>query len=291
SRDRRSRHELRSRSDHPGAREPPRERDQVLSFGRAGRTARRARGPRGPPLRARRGARHRSRGSSPRLRPLLAQRQRQTRHRPRALHLQGDRERPRRPDRGAQPPRCGKHLLADAPARELSRAPSRQGCGSPRLRAQGRETNCPAPLPFRVTGGPSSMNAAIGPSEARPRSAVLLVDDQPAKLRALEVVLEPLGVDLVRASSGESALEAERARDMAAILLDVRMPGMDGLETAARLRGDEATQSTPIPVVSAGDNDEHYLRRYYRAGAVDYVAKPFDPEIVRAKVGVLVDLW
>lgn len=125
-------------------------------------------------------------------------------------------------------------------------------------------------------------------SEARPRAAVLLVGDRPAELLALEAMLEPLGVDFVRATSGNAALEAARAKEMAAILLDVRRPGTVGQEAASHLRNDERTRSMPILFVSACDDE---LRGHDLTGVFDYVSTPLDPRLVRTKVGALVKLW
>ncbi|MBA2347368.1 MAG: SpoIIE family protein phosphatase [Solirubrobacterales bacterium] len=120
--------------------------------------------------------------------------------------------------------------------------------------------------------------------------AVLLVDDHPENLLALEAVLAPLEVRLVRASSGEEALRAVLADEFAAILLDVQMPGMDGFETATLIRGRERSARTPIIFLTALSTDVEHVTRGYEAGAVDYVLKPFDATILRSKVGVFCDL-
>jgi signal transduction histidine kinase len=124
---------------------------------------------------------------------------------------------------------------------------------------------------------------------AAPR--VLLVDDRPDNLLALRAVLEPLGVELVEAGSGEEALRHLLAGEFALIILDVQMPVLDGFETARLIRGRERTRHLPIIFLTAiSGQPEHYLRGY-ESGAVDYVYKPFEPEILRAKVSVFVELW
>jgi signal transduction histidine kinase len=120
---------------------------------------------------------------------------------------------------------------------------------------------------------------------------VLLVDDRPDNLLALRAVLEPLALELVEASSGEEALRHLLAGEFALIVLDVQMPVLDGFETARLIRGRERTRYVPIIFLTAISGEpEHYLRGY-QSGAVDYVYKPFEPEILRAKVSVFVELW
>ncbi|MFP5317498.1 MAG: sensor histidine kinase [Acidimicrobiia bacterium] len=123
------------------------------------------------------------------------------------------------------------------------------------------------------------------------RGRVLMVDDRPDNLLALEAVLEPLGADLVRAGSGEEALRHLLASDYAVIILDVQMPGMDGFETARLIKAREKTRYVPIIFLTAISGEaEHHLQGY-RTGAVDYVYKPFNPEALRTKVGVFLSLW
>ena len=120
---------------------------------------------------------------------------------------------------------------------------------------------------------------------------VLLVDDRSDNLLALRAVLEPLGLDLVEAGSGEEALRHLLAGEFALIVLDVQMPVLDGFETARLIRGRERTRYVPIIFLTAISGEpEHHLRGY-QSGAVDYVYKPFEPEILRAKVSVFVELW
>jgi CheY-like chemotaxis protein len=123
------------------------------------------------------------------------------------------------------------------------------------------------------------------------RAKILLVDDRPENLLALEAILSALDQELIRANSGEEALRALLKDEFALILLDARMPGMDGFETAARIKGRNRTKNVPIIFLTAVDTDKNNTFRGYAAGAADYIAKPFDPWVLRAKVQVFVDLW
>jgi CheY-like chemotaxis protein len=120
---------------------------------------------------------------------------------------------------------------------------------------------------------------------------ILLVDDRPENLLALEAILSSLGQTLVRAGSGEEALKALLADDYAVILLDVQMPGMDGFETAAHIKRRERTHDIPIIFLTAINREPQHAFRGYSAGAVDYLSKPFDPWVLRAKVAVFVELY
>ena len=120
--------------------------------------------------------------------------------------------------------------------------------------------------------------------------SVLLVDDRPENLLALAAVLEPLQVRLRTAESGEEALKALLDEDFAVVLLDVQMPGMDGFETARFIRGRERSRTTPIIFLTAVSTDVAQVAKGYEAGAVDYVLKPFEPNILRSKVSVFCDL-
>ncbi|MDJ1130937.1 response regulator [Streptomyces iconiensis] len=123
------------------------------------------------------------------------------------------------------------------------------------------------------------------------KAKILLVDDRPENLLALEAILSALDQTLVRASSGEEALKALLTDDFAVILLDVQMPGMDGFETAAHIKRRERTRDIPIIFLTAINHGPHHTFRGYAAGAVDYISKPFDPWVLRAKVSVFVDLY
>lgn len=123
------------------------------------------------------------------------------------------------------------------------------------------------------------------------RAKLLLVDDRRENLVALEAILQGLPVEPVAALSGEEALKRLLTDDFAAILLDAQMPGMDGFETAGHIKQRERTRHVPIIFLTAVDRDAHLAFRGYAAGAVDYITKPFDPWVLRAKVTVFVDLW
>ncbi|MFE9427193.1 two-component system response regulator [Kitasatospora sp. NPDC006697] len=123
------------------------------------------------------------------------------------------------------------------------------------------------------------------------KAKILLVDDRPENLLALEAILSALDQTLVRAASGEEALKALLTDDFAVILLDVQMPGMDGFETAAHIKRRERTRDIPIIFLTASNHGPHHTFRGYAAGAVDYISKPFDPWVLRAKVSVFVDLY
>ncbi|MGH3071371.1 MAG: hybrid sensor histidine kinase/response regulator [Gaiellaceae bacterium] len=123
------------------------------------------------------------------------------------------------------------------------------------------------------------------------RAKLLLVDDRAENLLALEAILEPLDTELVRAQSGEEALRRLLDEEFAAILLDVQMPGMDGFQTAEMIKRRERTKHVPILFLTAISKDAEHIFRGYGAGAVDYLMKPFDPLILRAKVAVFIELW
>ena len=129
-----------------------------------------------------------------------------------------------------------------------------------------------------------------GTAEALERVKILLVDDQPENLISAEAVLESLGEDVVKAESGREALLHLLDSDFAVILLDIMMPGMDGFETAAMIRQRERSRHTPIIFLTALGRNEEHVRRGYDLGAVDYITKPFVPEILRSKVSVFVEL-
>ncbi len=123
------------------------------------------------------------------------------------------------------------------------------------------------------------------------RAKILCVDDTPENLLALEAILEPLGQKLVRAASGEEALRHLLGDEFALILLDVQMPGLDGFQTAELIKRRERTRAVPIIFLTAISKDAENVYRGYESGAVDYLMKPFDPDVLRAKVAVFIDLW
>jgi signal transduction histidine kinase len=124
-----------------------------------------------------------------------------------------------------------------------------------------------------------------------PQSRILLVDDRPANLLALEALLEPLGQKLVEVQSGEEALRRLTQDDFAVVLLDVAMPGMDGYETARLLRNQERSRQTPIIFVTAHETPDAGVIDAYSLGAVDFLVKPIVPVILRSKVAVFVELY
>src|SRR5690242_13773778 len=119
---------------------------------------------------------------------------------------------------------------------------------------------------------------------------ILLVDDQPARLLTYRAILEPLGHNLVAVNSGLEALEALVKQDFAVVLLDVKMPGMDGFETAALIHDHPRFESTTIIFVTGVHVTEFDRLKGYKAGAIDYVYIPVVPEILRSKVAVLIEL-
>ncbi|HEX2718538.1 MAG TPA: ATP-binding protein [Gemmatimonadaceae bacterium] len=128
-------------------------------------------------------------------------------------------------------------------------------------------------------------------TERRNPVNILMVDDRPENLLALEAILEPLHQNLVRANSGEEALKALLTRDFAVILLDVQMPGMNGFDTARLIKARERSRHIPIIFLTAISKEEAYVFEGYSVGAVDYMFKPFQPDILRSKVAVFVDLY
>lgn len=120
---------------------------------------------------------------------------------------------------------------------------------------------------------------------------ILLVDDRPENLVALEAILHGLGHELLKVTSGEEALKRLLVEEIALILLDVQMPGMDGFETATHIKQRQRTRDIPILFLTAIDGESHQAFRGYTVGAVDYLSKPFDPWVLRAKVSVFIELY
>src|SRR5262245_46963393 len=134
-------------------------------------------------------------------------------------------------------------------------------------------------------------SSPFSPADAAdPKANVLLVDDSPANLLALEAVLDGLGYQLTKAASGEEALRLVAGQEFAVVLLDVRMNGLDGFETARRLRAQKRSRHTPIIFLTAYD-DKPAADQAYGLGAVDYLVKPIEPIVLRAKVAGLVELY
>ena len=127
--------------------------------------------------------------------------------------------------------------------------------------------------------------------KSEPPVNILMVDDHPANLLALEATLEPLGETLIQARSGRQALVEIERHDFALVLLDVRMADLDGFETAALIRQHDRARETPIIFLSAIHTETHYARQGLSLGAVDYIYKPFDPDLLRDKVRSFVALY
>jgi PAS domain S-box-containing protein len=123
------------------------------------------------------------------------------------------------------------------------------------------------------------------------RAKILVVDDRPENLLAVEAILGPLGHELVRAESGPEALRALLRDEFAVILLDVQMPGMNGFETVEIIKSRERSRDIPIIFLTAISKEDEYVFRGYEVGAVDYMFKPLNPDILRSKVSVFVDLY
>lgn len=130
----------------------------------------------------------------------------------------------------------------------------------------------------------------MNPFASEPISTILMVDDRAENLLALEAILAGLGHELIRAGSGAEALKCLLTKDVSLILLDVQMPGMDGYETAAQIKARDRTRHIPIVFLTAIDGEPNQAFRGYAAGAVDYLCKPFDPWVLRAKVSVFIEL-
>jgi PAS domain S-box-containing protein len=141
------------------------------------------------------------------------------------------------------------------------------------------------PPPVVIGGGGQPVEVDAPPAR------ILMVDDHPPNLLALAAILDPLGQELVHAHSGEETLRHLLESDFALILMDVQMPGIDGIQTAKLIKERPRNRHIPIIFLTAIHKDPAYIFRGYKEGAVDYLLKPFDAEILRAKVSVFVDLW
>ena len=124
-----------------------------------------------------------------------------------------------------------------------------------------------------------------------PRANVLVADDRPANVLAIQQVLEPLKHNVVTGGSGEEVLRSLLTTEFAVILLDVQMPIMDGFEIAAQIKRREKTRHIPIIFLTAVNQEPSDILQGYEAGAIDYLTKPVEPWLVRAKVAAFVDIW
>lgn len=124
----------------------------------------------------------------------------------------------------------------------------------------------------------------------RKKSNVLIVDDRPENILSLEALLDAPDMNIIKAYSGNEALGMILEYDFALVLLDVQMPEMDGFETAELMRSNTRTKHIPIIFVTAINKDQQHVFKGYQAGAVDYIFKPLEPEILKNKVNVFLEL-
>ena len=123
------------------------------------------------------------------------------------------------------------------------------------------------------------------------QASILVVDDDPKNRMAMEALLESSGHSVVLAESGEEALRRTLEQDFAVILMDARMPGVDGFATTRAIREGERSRSTPIIFLTGAYEDLSSMFRGYEAGAVDYMVKPIIPEVLKFKISIFVDLY
>jgi signal transduction histidine kinase/DNA-binding response OmpR family regulator len=166
-----------------------------------------------------------------------------------------------------------------------------QGLGNPILRIETVLTTERTLMPLETaSAGPAASASQPSPSGAGARLEILVVDDSERNLAALEAVLSDLDARVVKARSGAEALRGLLRQDFALVLLDVRMPGMNGFETAELIRSRDRSRHTPIIFLTAYDRTREQEVRGYALGAVDFLSKPVIPEVLRGKVAVLIDL-
>ncbi len=159
----------------------------------------------------------------------------------------------------------------------------------PREGAPLRTVNSPDTAPNLTRDG-ARRDPAPGAPAAASRTNILLVDDDARSLIALRELLQGLGPNLVLANSGEEALRCVLKDDFAVILMDVRMPGLDGFETARLIRERPRSRHTPIIFLTGMQADSRSMFRGYEAGAVDYIVKPVIPDVLSSKVAVFIEL-
>lgn len=136
------------------------------------------------------------------------------------------------------------------------------------------------------------MKAATNKTDKKPDVSILVVDDREDNLFSIEAILEKDNYNIVKANSGRAALKILlKQHDFSLILMDVQMPDLNGFETATIIYDREKLREIPIIFITAFSNDEEYVFRGYKMGAVDYIYKPINPDLLRAKVGVFVDLY
>lgn len=152
----------------------------------------------------------------------------------------------------------------------------------------------PARLCSRVSAKPSRKiwtPETRHPLDASTKARILIVDDVPANLLALRAVLSAPNYELIEAESGHQAVRFAEEHEFALIVLDVQMPGLDGYQTAKQLKSRGKNKETPIIFVTAVYREDPFVRKGYDAGAIDYFGKPFDPDILKAKVGIYTELY
>lgn len=149
----------------------------------------------------------------------------------------------------------------------------------------------PATRPGSRTTTAQAFPAAAEVPTPEPKASVLIVDDQPANLLTLEALLSDLNLEIVKADSGFEALRCLLSQDFALILMDVKMPGMDGFEAAELIRRRKKSRYTPIIFLTASESAEAQVFKGYAHGAVDYLVKPIVPDVLRSKVTVFVDIF
>ncbi len=132
---------------------------------------------------------------------------------------------------------------------------------------------------------------SASPSSDDVAATILIVDDHLPNLLAAQAVLEPLGYRIVTASSGAEALKQSLTHDLVMIVMDVHLAGLDGFQTTALLRQREQLRDVPVIFLTANSTTPEHTRRGYALGAVDFITKPYEPEVVRAKVRALVGLY
>jgi PAS domain S-box-containing protein len=147
------------------------------------------------------------------------------------------------------------------------------------------------PPPYQSGQAEPWTSNGAGEDHAIDKVSILIVDDRPEKLLALEACLSSLGENIVRAQSGNEALKRLLQQEFAVILLDVSMPGMDGFETASLIRQRPRTQHVPIIFVTSIHESDKHIFKGYSLGAVDYILSPIVPDVLRTKVSVFVDLY
>ena len=131
----------------------------------------------------------------------------------------------------------------------------------------------------------------MGTLDKTKRAKILIVDDVPANLIALQAVLSTAQYELIEANSGQEAVNLCMEQEFAAIVLDVHMPGMDGYKAARLIKQHGKNTEVPIMFLTATYSEQPHVMKGYEAGAIDYVGKPFDPDVLKAKVGIYADLY